>query len=171
MDTVSEDSFLQNNMKVLKTADAVLFVYDQSNNATLQHLADYWLKEVNRFSKPNCVKAILSNKSDYFLKTYDKESIELCPVDSDDEEEASADFNSNLEDQMRADIGKCVVDQESKFFDEDDDDEDDPFDKKKTMALTDQIQSKYGVKVFETSALLGTGIMDAFNYITDEMLS
>jgi len=37
---------------------------------------------------------------------------------------------------MRADIGKCVVDQESKFFDEDDDDED-LFDKKKTMALTD----------------------------------
>ena len=70
---------------------------------------------------------------------------------------------------MRADIGKCVVDQESKFFDEDDDDED-LFDKKKTMALTDQIQSKYKIKVIETSALLGSGIDEAFTFITEEML-
>ena len=137
VDSVSEDSFLQNNLKVLKSADAILFVYDQSNNSTLQNLADYWLKEVNRFAKPNCVKCILANKSDHFLKTYDKSSLNIGPVDSDDEEEASADFNSNLTDQMWAEIGKNVVDQDSKFFDEDEDDE---LEKRKTVALTDQIQ-------------------------------
>ena len=68
------------------------------------------MKEVNRFSKPNCIKCILANKSDYFLKTYDKSDLNIGPVDSDDEEEASADFTSNLEDQMLAEVGKYVVD-------------------------------------------------------------
>jgi len=44
------------------------------------------------------------------LKTYDKSDLNVGPVDSDDEEGASGDFASNLEDQMLAEIGKYVVD-------------------------------------------------------------
>lgn len=75
----------------MKTADAILFVYDQSNQASLQNLEDYWLQEVNRNAKPNCVKAIIANKSDYFLKHYDRSSIKFGALDSDDEEEGDSD--------------------------------------------------------------------------------
>ena len=86
-----------NNLSAYKTADAVLFVYDQSKNQSLQNLADYWLKEVSKFCKPNCIKCVVANKSDYFLKTYDKYSLDLGRVDSDDEEDASQTNNFEFE--------------------------------------------------------------------------
>ena len=79
-------------------------------------MINYWLQEVNRFAKPNCVKAILANKSDYFLKSYNKYSLKIGPIASDDEDNST---KFDMEEELLADIGKYVVDDESKYLDED----------------------------------------------------
>lgn len=127
----------------------------------MQSLTDYWLQECNRIAKPNCVKGILANKSDYFLKSYNKYSLEFGPIDSDDEDEASED-EGDVKEQLMSEIGKYVVDEESKYLDGEEDDEEGD----KNVKLTDEIQQKYGIKVFETSALLGTGLDEVFEYVT-----
>ena len=110
-------------MAAYKSADAILFVYDQSKNRSLQNLADYWLKEVTKFCKPNCIKCVVANKSDYFLKTYNKYGLDIGRVDSEDEESSSTLKTRDLEEQMLAEIGKYVMDQDSKFLDEEDEEE------------------------------------------------
>ena len=71
---------------------------------------------------------------------------------------------------MRAEIGKCVLDQESKYLD-DEEDEDEENEKQKMQRLAKQLQQSYGVKLFETSALLGSGLNDVFQHIAEQMLS
>lgn len=118
---------------------------------------------MTRLAKPNCVKCILANKSDYFLKHFNKNSIVLGPFDSDDESDGNED-DANIKEDLLSQIGKYVVDEESKYMDDEDQDED------KTVNFTDDIRSKYGLKVFETSALLGTGLEEVFDYVTQELL-
>lgn len=66
-----------------------------------------------------------------------------------------------------SEIGKYVVDEESRYIEEGDSDDEA---ESKTVKVTDHIQKKYGINVFETSALLGSGIEELFDYVTKELL-
>jgi len=50
-------------------------------------LNEQWITDVNRLAKPNVVRMILANKSDYFLKT-DLRKVVISKLDSDEEEDS-----------------------------------------------------------------------------------
>lgn len=74
-----------------------------------------------------------------------------------------------MEDQLLSEIGKYVVDEESKYLDGDGDGDEEE-DENKTVKITEDLEKKYGIRVFETSALLGTGLDEVFTFVTEEIL-
>jgi hypothetical protein len=63
---------------------------------SLASLTNFWMQEVSKCAKPNCIKAILANKSDFFMSNYNRDSIVLPEIDSDDEmDDQSIDFKGD----------------------------------------------------------------------------
>lgn len=61
-------------------------------------------------------------------------------------------------------IGQYADDEESRYIE-------DAEDAEQTVKVTDEVESKYGIRVFETSALLGTGLKEVFDYVSYELLT
>ena len=79
---------MDKNAQVIKQADAILFVYDQFDRGSLQSITNFWMQEISKLAKPDCVKCIIANKSDYFVKNYDRIGHQNVAIDSDEESES-----------------------------------------------------------------------------------
>jgi len=64
VDTCGQELFRTVSRSIYHNADAVLVVYDQTNEKSFSNV-QFWLREVDSYSNnPKCIKVIVGNKSD-----------------------------------------------------------------------------------------------------------
>ena len=77
------------------------------------------MQEINKCCRHSCVKAILANKSAFFISRYNRDSIKLGPIDSDDENEDQS-IRVDARESLLAQIGKYAIAEQSQCYDDSD---------------------------------------------------